>query len=228
MENASAGLGGLTGPFLWACVFPFALLIAWLAFRSIVRWKSRQYLVSSRPKTVGTSVYSRIFNPIRRSMGIRPLRVIPHVDDAHRSEVEMLERADRLLREVRAALKHSPMSAPRRSSLERQAREVPENLVKAMWTLARLRRVDDSLDPRFDREGQNRREIAEMQDMLVAEITHSVEVLSNIPVSLMKVELARSEGSVDKVLAELDEANKRLLDLSASFVEVKQWGQPTP
>ena len=221
MENGSAGLGYLTGPFLWACVSPFALLMAWLAFRSIVRWKSRQYLVSSRPKTLDVSVYSAIFNPIRRSMGIRPLRVIPHVDDAHRSEVEMLERADRLVREVRAALKHSPLSAARKSPLEQQAREIPDNLVRAMWTLARLRRVYDSLDPRFDREGQNRREVTEMQDMLVAEITHSVEVLSNIPVSLMKVELARSEGSVDKVLVELDETNKRLLDMSASYLELK-------
>ncbi len=221
MENASAGLGCLTGPVLWACVFPFALLMAWLAFRSSVRWKSRQYLVGSRPKTLGVSVYSTMFNPIRRWMGIRPLRVIPHVDDAHRSEVEMLERADRLLREVRAALKHSPMSAPRKTSLERQAREVPDNLVTAMWTLARLRRMGDSIDPRYDREGQNRREITEMQDRLLAEMTHSVEVLSNIPVSLMKVELARSEGSVDKVLVDLDETNKRLLDMSASYMEIK-------
>lgn len=219
MENAS--------PVLWACVGPFALLMAWLAFRSTVRWKSRQYLVSGRPKTLGTFVYSAIFNPIRRSMGIRPLRVIPHVDDAHRSEVEMLERADRLAREVRAALKHGPMSALRKSSLERQAREIPDNLVRAMWTLARLRRVYDSLDPRFDRDGQNRREITEMQNKLVAEMNHSVEVLSNIPVSLIKVELARSDGSVDKVLVELDETNKRLLDLSASYTEVKQWGQST-
>jgi hypothetical protein len=201
--------------------------MAWLTFRSTVRWKSRQYLVSSRPKTLGISVYSAIFNPIRRSMGIRPLRVIPHVDDAHRGEVEMLERADRLARVVRAALKHSPMSAPRKSSLERHAREAPENLVKAMWTLTRLRRVYDSLDPRFDRDGQNRREITEMQSKLVAEITHSLEVLSNIPVSLMKVELARGEGNVDKLLLELDETNKRLLDLSASYTEVKQWGQST-
>jgi hypothetical protein len=160
-------------------------------------------------------------------MGIRPLRVIPHVDDARRSEIEMLERADRLEREIRAALRHSPMSALRKSSLEGQAREAPENLVKAMWTLARLRRVYDSLDPRFDRDGQNRREITGMQRKLVAEMNHSVEVLSNIPVSLMKVELARSEGSVDVVLVELDETNKRLLDLSASYREVKQWGQST-
>jgi hypothetical protein len=131
---------------MWACLFPFALLMAWLAFRSTVRWKSRQYLVSSRPKTLGISVYSAIFNPIRRSMGIRPLRVIPHVDDARRSEIEMLERADRLEREIRAALRHSPIGA---LEIIAEAGAWRRRTWSRRWTLARLRRVYDSLDPRL-------------------------------------------------------------------------------
>lgn len=207
---------------LAACLYGFVLLMAWLTFRAIVRWKSRQYLASSRPRMAGTSLYSAIFNPIRRSMGIRPLRVIPHVADDHRHEIEMLERADRLAREIRTALKHSPVSTARKSSLKRQAREVPDNLVKALWTLARLRRIYDSIDPRYDPAGQNRQEVTEMQNKLLAEMKHSVEILSSIPVSLMKVELARGDGGLDRLLAALGETNKRLLDMSASYMEIKE------
>ncbi len=207
---------------LVVCLYGFVLLMAWLTFRSIVRWKSRQYLTSSRPRTLGTSVYSTLFNPIRRSMGIRPLRVIPHVAGDHRDEVEMLERADRLAREIRTALKHSPVATARKLSLKRQAREVPDNLVKALWTLARLCRIYDSLDPKYDQEGRNRQEITEMQSKLLAEMKHSVEILSSLPVSLMKVELARGDGGLDRLLAALDETNKRLLDMSASYMEIKE------
>ena len=52
-------------------------------------------------------------------------------------------------------------------------------------------------------------------------MTRSVETLSNIPVSLIKIEMARSDGSVDKVLSELDDSNKRLIDLSAGYAEVR-------
>jgi hypothetical protein len=33
--------------------------------------------------------------------------------------------------------------------------------------------------------------------------------------------MARSDGSMDKVLSELDDSNKRLIDLSASYAEVR-------
>ena len=206
---------------LWACFGLFAVLTIWLSFRATVRWKSRQYLASSTPTMVGTAIYSAVFNPIRRWMGIRPLRVIPHLDAAQRNQVEMLERADRLAREIRIALRHNPVSSVRKISFERQAREVPDNLAKALWTLARLRRIDDSLDPQYDRDGQNRQEITDMQNKLLAEMKHSVEILSSIPVSLMKVELARGDGGLDRLLAALDETNKRLLDMSASYTEIR-------
>jgi hypothetical protein len=211
----------MTEPTTWLCLLPMTIIVLWLSVRSIVRWKSRQYLIREQPATFGTRLYSLLFNPIRRSMGIRPLRVIPRLSEEDRPSIAMLERTDRLLRGVRASLRRSPINAARRASIERQAREVPDNLVKGLWTLARLRHTQDSIDPRFDPGDQNRQEIEVIRQRLLAEMTRSVETLSNIPVSLIKIEMARSDGSVDKVLSELDDSNKRLIDLSASYAEVR-------
>ncbi len=221
MQNSSAGLACIAYPFLALVVLVIALTV-WSMFRATARWKSRQYLASASPRHLGTSMYSIVFNPIRRSMGIRPLRVIPILDAAHRGEVEMLERADRLARDIKDALKHSPVSPTRRSSFERQAREAPDNLVRAMWKLARLRRIADSIDPDFDRAGQNRQTITELQDKLLAEMAHSVEILSAIPVSLMKIEIARGDAAADRLLADLNETNRRLQDMSASYAEIRE------
>jgi len=221
MENPTAGLACLTGPAFWVFVLPLSVLMIRLTYRSIVRWKSRQYLRGAHPRPLGATVYSTVFNPVRRRLGIRPLRVIPYVDDAHRHEVDMLERADRLLRQIRASLKHTPINTARKATLEWQAREVPDNIVKALWTLARLRRIRESIDPRFDRDGENSSQLAELQDELISEMMHSLEILSSIPVSLVRLELARGDSAVDKVLVELDETNRRLLDMSASYAEIR-------
>lgn len=205
------------------CIYGFAILIAWLSFRATLRWKSRQYLVSATPSRPGARLYALIFNPLRRSMGIRPLRVIPYIDAAHRNQIEFLERADRLAREIRAALKHSPIAVERKATLERQAREIPDNLVKALWTLARLRRIAESIDPRYDPQGHARQDLTDMRDSIVSEMTHAIEVLSPIPVSLMKVELGRGDGAFDRLVSGLDETHKRLIDLSASYLEIKEW-----
>ena len=95
----------------WVLMAALVTALLWSAGRSTLRWKSRQYLVSTRQHNRGASLYAAIFNSIRRSKGIRPLRVIPFSDAAHRSEIDLLERADRLAREVHETLQHSPLSA---------------------------------------------------------------------------------------------------------------------
>ncbi len=206
----------------WMLVVALVTATLWSASRSTLRWKSRQYLVSARQDNFGASLYAALFNPIRRSKGIRPLRVIPYLDDAHRSEIDLLERADRLAREVHETLKHNPVSPERKTAFERQAREVPDNVNRALWNLARLRRLSASVDPRSDPENQHQQTINDLENKTLAEMAQSVELLASLSVSLIQVELARGDRSVDRLLADLDESNKRLADLSSAYAESKQ------
>ncbi len=207
----------------WIFIAALVTATLWSAGRAMLRWKSRQYLVSARQNNLGAALYSAIFNPIRRSKGIRPLRVIPFIDDKHRSEIDLLERADRLAREVHDALQHSPVSASRKSDVERQAREVPDNVTQALWHLARLRRLSASINPQSDPTDQKRQAISELENKLLSEMTQSVERLASLSVSLIQVELTRGDRSADRLLADLDESNKRLADLSSAYTESKQF-----
>jgi hypothetical protein len=51
---------------------------------------------------------------------------------------------------------------------------------------------------------------------------HSVEVLSSISISLVKVQLAHDDIATDRLLVDLNESNHRLRDLSASYDEVRE------
>jgi len=206
----------------WIFIIALATATLWSAGRSILRWKSRQYLVSARPDNRGASLYAALFNPLRRARGIRPLRVIPFIDDTHRSEIDLLERADRLAREVHDGLQHSPVSPERKAAFERQAREVPDNINQALWNLARLRRLSASIDSQSDPANQNRQAISDLESKTLSEMTSSVELLASLSVSLVQVELARGDRSADRLLADLDESNKRLADLSSAYAESKQ------
>ena len=53
-------------------------------------------------------------------------------------------------------------------------------------------------------------------------MNQSVELLASLSVSLVQVELARGDRSADRLLADLDESNKRLVDLSSAYAESKQ------
>jgi hypothetical protein len=133
-----------------------------------------------------------------------------------------VEHANQLAGEIRDAVKESPLSAQKRSSFQLQAGEVPDNLVKALWKLARLRRIAGSIDQRYDEQGFKHQELEQMVNQLRGEMQHSVEVLSSISISLVKVQLAHDDLATDRLLVDLNESNQRLRDLSASYMEVKE------
>ena len=193
--SASFGCLTLAG---WILVVALVAATLWSAGRSTLRWKSRQYLVSASQDNRGASLYAAVFNPIRRSKGIRPLRVIPYIDSAHRGEIDLLERADRLAREVHETLRRSPLSAERKAAFERQSREVPDNVNRALWNLARLRRLYTSIDPQSDPANQNRQAISDLENKTLLEMNQSVELLASLSVSLIQVELARGDRSADR------------------------------
>jgi hypothetical protein len=206
-------------------LFVFAVAVVVVAARSVVRWKVRQYLVSTTPHPAGAAMYATLFNPLRRSLGIRPLRVIPYIDALHRDEVKLLERADHLIREIDSALKHSSLSDIRKADCERQAGAIPDNIVDSLWALSRLRRLERLIDKRSDPDGQQRQAITELESNLRAEMERSVERLSGITVSLLQVELARSDDRISRLAHDLDETNERLIDLSAGYAETTALSQ---
>ncbi len=212
-----------TSGLLWfqLMLFVFAVAVVMAAARSVVRWKARQYLVSTTPHPAGAAVYATVFNPLRRSLGIRPLRVIPYIDALHRDEVSLLERADRLNQEIDVALRQSSWSDIRKADCERQASAIPNNIVNSLWALSRLRRLERLIDKRSDPDGQQRQAITELEHNLRAEMERSVERLSGITVSLLQVELARSDDRASRLVHDLDETNDRLVDLSAGYAETK-------
>src|SRR5512136_1326757 len=191
--------------FFQLVLFVFAGAVAAATARSIVRWKARQYLVSTTPHPTGAAMYATLFNPLRRSLGVRPLRVIPYIDALHRDEVHLLERADRLTQEIDSALKHSSLSDIRKADCERQAGAIPDNIVDSLWALSRLRCLARLIDKRSDPDGQQRQAIAELESNLRAEMERSVDRLSGITVSLLQAELARSDGRVSRLAHDLDE-----------------------
>jgi hypothetical protein len=183
-------------------------------------WRRGHYVRKTKPGGV-PAAHLALLNPVRKAYGQSPLWLIPdHGIDA--DERDMVEHANRLAYEIRDAVKESPLPPRKRSSFQRQAGEVPDNLVKALWKLARLRRIAASIDQRYDEQGLKHQELDQMVHQLRGEMQHSVEVLSSISISLVKVQLAHDDIATDRLLADLNDSNQRLRELSASYAEVKE------
>ena len=199
--------------------FFFVLLVGTIA----ADIENGRYLKLRRPQSLPALIYVAVANPARRLLGLSSFRIIP--DGLEPAERAIIERADRLLDEIRSTLQDSPISPAKKASLARRAGELPENLARALWKLARLRRISESVDVQLERGRQDRADLAEMQDRLLADMTNSLQVLASISVSLLKVELARNDLAVDRLLADLDEANQRLRDMSASYTEIRKFSK---
>jgi hypothetical protein len=137
-------------------------------------------------------------------------------------ELMMLTHAARLTYEIDDARKCSPLPPDKYTSVERQTQQVPGNLDRALWKLARLRRLAESIDSDYDTDGHRHQELATMTQQLHDEMRHSLEIISSLSIALVKVELAHDDLSTDRLLADLHESNRRLRDLSASYAELKE------
>ena len=178
------------------------------------------YIAKDQPGWL-TTLHVALINSIRKSFDQPRLWIIPeqHVESDERA---MLTHANRLVDEIGDALKYSPLPVAKRASFERQTRQVPGNLSKALWKLARLRRIAESIDAEYDKEGHKHQELATMAGQLHDEMLHSLELVSSLSISLVKVQLAHDDLSTDRLLADLDDSNQRLRELSASYAEVKE------
>ena len=162
-----------------------------------------------------------LMNAIRKALNQPRVWLIPenHIEPDERA---MLTHAARLAYEIDDALKCSPLPPAKYASFERQTRQVPGNLDRALWKLARLRRLAEAIDYQYDHDGQQHHELETMTIQLHDEMRHSLELVSSLSISLVKVELAHDDLSTERLLADLNESNQRLRDLSASYAEVKE------
>lgn len=213
-----AGLIGFLAPAPWLLAVDAVATVVSLVVADALRRRGH-YVAREKPGGL-TAAHLALMNPIRTAYGRPPLWLIP-ARCIETDERDMVEHANRLAAEIRDTVKDSPLPARKRSSFEQQAGEVPHNLEMALWKLARLRRIAASIDYRYDQDGHKHQEIELMVNQLRGVMQHSVEVLSSISISLVKVQLAHDDIAADRLLADLNESNQRLKDLSASYAEVK-------
>jgi hypothetical protein len=214
-----AALIGFLAPAPWLLVLDAIAIVVGIVLADAL-WRRGHYVRKTKPGGV-PSAHLALLNPVRKAYGQSPLWLIPdHGIDA--DERDMVEHANRLASEIREAVNESPLAPQKRASFQLQAGEVPDNLVKALWKLARLRRIAGSIDQRYDEQGFKHQELNQMVYQLRGEMQHSVEVLSSISISLVKVQLAHDDIATDRLLVDLNESNHRLRDLSDSYDEVRE------
>jgi hypothetical protein len=129
----------------------------------------------------------------------------------------------RLAEEVADLLKTSPISAQQKADLREQTRRVPENTLRAVSKLQRLHRLKDIARRHSDEDYAARivREIEELEAGLQAQLKHMRRTLLDISVALMRVDLARDDYSLDRLMRELSATNQRLNDLADGYADVR-------
>jgi hypothetical protein len=195
---------------------PTALALLFIVFDI---FRDDVFLTAEQPGGF-TAWHAAYLTSVRRVFGKPPILVVPE-SQVSAEERKMVKRAAQLAAEVRSALRHSPISELEKAPLARQADAVPANIANALWRLARLRRVRKSSDTKTDKGREKSGEIKSLEQQVLAEIEHSLDVLAGIPISLVKVELARDDRRADQLLADLGESNARLEDVSSAYQEMR-------
>jgi len=136
------------------------------------------------------------------------------------SEAQYAEDARRLVEEIRGALAGSAFSTAQRAELLRQLSRLPENVNRALHKLQRLRRVK-RIAKRSEGAGAVLQDILQMEEQIIAELRSAHQTLLAMPVALMKLDLARGDRDFERMIASLDESNRRLHDLAESYEELR-------
>lgn len=149
---------------------------------------------------------------VRRLVGKPPLPV----SKIKYEERQLADHANLIVNEIKEALNKSPISTERKQSLLRQVHLVPLRITEAMWRLYRLRMLQDLPYTQKDL-----REVREMEYATLTLMHDSVGALMLMPLSLMRIEIARADTHADRLIAEIGEINKRLQEQCEAYVEVR-------
>jgi hypothetical protein len=130
--------------------------------------------------------------------------------------------ARKLVDEIKETLKTSPLDSEQRAAVLRQVRDVPDNVAKAVLKLHRLRRLKKIAKRADDVDtGIVLSDIKEMEQRIQTELRNTHETLLSVPVSLMKVDTARSDRNLDRIVTELSATNQRLNDIASTYDDMK-------
>ena len=198
---------------LWAVPALIALL---LVVADVFR--DDAFLAAEQP-TGFTAWHAAMLTRIRRLIGKPAIQLVPQTMISP-DERLLVKRATKLAGEVLSALRQSPVPETQRSQVVQQTEDVPANIAKALWRLARLRRIKRSADPKTEQGQQTAGEIAALEQSLLAEMSHSLDVLAAVPMNMVRVELAKDTRHAEQVLADLNESNSKLQDLSEAYREL--------
>ena len=149
---------------------------------------------------------------VRRLVGKPPLPV----SKIKYEERQLADHANLIVNEIKEALNKSPISTERKQSLLRQVHLVPLRITEAMWRLYRLRMLQDLPYTQKDL-----REVREMEYATLTLMHDSIGALMLMPLSLMRIEIARADTHADRLIAEIGEINKRLQEQCEAYVEVR-------
>ena len=160
-----------------------------------------------------------MLNPVRQAFHKPPLLQVPKLRVTY-EERQLVKQASKLASGIAASLRNNSTAGADRAQLLAQANELPANMAGALWRLDRLRKMERAIDVRISRGQQTRDEMVALEKQIVAEMQRSLETLSAIPLSLMKVEVAQVERPTDRLLSSLSEANQHLRDISSAYNEL--------
>jgi ElaB/YqjD/DUF883 family membrane-anchored ribosome-binding protein len=129
----------------------------------------------------------------------------------------------RLAEEIGDLLKTSPLSQQQKADLRAQIKSVPENTSHALAKLTRLRRLKDIAQHQADSDyaAEVIRQLDEMEAQVYAQLRQMRYTLLDLSVALMKVDVSRGDGSLDRLIARLSETNQRLDDLADGYADVR-------
>lgn len=137
-------------------------------------------------------------------------------------EMSIYQRAERLERAIKEAMKHAPISRGQKTLIRKQTREVLTNIAQGNLKIQRLRKLTALMrDATTSSSSTELSELATMEKQLIGQMNHATELLSPIPVSLMKVEFAQDDR-VNRIITELTEFNKRMGELAESYQDLNR------
>lgn len=140
-------------------------------------------------------------------------------------EQKIVENAHKLsFLEVPEALKKAPLNSTKKSLIQQQADKIPENIINLMEKLGQVRRLKETIS-RIDRYGNSNQNLGDIQQIekdIMVEVNYSMEILSSIPISLVRLEISRGDNAIENMLLKLDEANTRMVNLTSTYKDEKK------
>jgi hypothetical protein len=143
--------------------------------------------------------------------------------DATMPEARYAKDARKLVQVINETLKTSPISAEQKSEVQKQTKEVTANVNKALSKLERLRKIKKIAKRNEDAANSPEvlRDIKAMERKIQDELLRTHEVLLSMPVMLMKVDAARGDRDMDRIIDNLSDTNHRLDDLATGYDDLR-------